>query len=84
MSHKVYNIEVYKHAGVPYGCIRLFWEGSSGFGQYDLVIETGSDNPDESYKLGIEGDSECMDCNGDKSFIKELLLSLVDSIDIVG
>lgn len=82
----VYNVEVYKNELCPNGCIRLFWEGDKGWGQYDLVVRSHSDEEfaPADYKLEIIGDSEYMDDNDDKSFLKHLLESLVNQIDVVG
>lgn len=55
--------------------IILHWSGADGYGQYALIANNEGNI--------IEGYSEYMDNNNDKSFIKELLLSLVDKIKIV-
>jgi hypothetical protein len=57
------------------GCIRIFWSASIGFGQYDLY-------KDEKGKW--HGDSECMDDNEDKDFIKKLLSLMFEELNISG
>lgn len=84
---EVYNVEVYKNEVCPNGAIRLFWQGDIGFGQYDLIIKTNDDNDDiendEDYQLKIFGDSEYVDDNK-KEFLKKLLISLLDSVEVIG
>lgn len=88
-SHIVYNMSIFKHEYCPHGGIRLYWEGDCGFGTYDLILddeperdEFGCPICNDDYKLDIKGYSECMDSNDDKKFLKQLLMSLADSIDI--
>lgn len=83
---EVYNAEIYKNENCPNGCLRLFWDGEEGFGQYDLIIRSTSkeEPPLSDYKLKINGYSEYMDDNEDKSFLKSLLDSLLSQIDIDG
>ncbi len=85
-KHEVWDIEVWKSEGAPNGCIRLSWDGEKGWGVYDLIIDSAPYdcmNPNPDHKLKIIGESESMDSNENKEFIKELLLSLVDSIEVV-
>jgi hypothetical protein len=58
---------------VHYGCLKIKWESDIGFGEYIIRIK-------EDGKL--EGDSETMDSNEDKEFIKKLLELLVDKMEI--
>jgi len=81
---EVTDISISKNELCPNGNIRLFWSGDNGWGQYDLTVESNNDGLNPDYKLKISGESEHMDTNTDKKFIKELLMSLVDSIEIVG
>lgn len=84
-KHVVWDIYVCKNENFPNGCITLSWDGKYGFGQYDLIIDSkpyDCFNPDPNHKLKIIARSEHMDNNDHKEFIKELLLSLVDSIEI--
>lgn len=56
-----------------YGCIRITWQSSIGFGTYDLwMTEDGK----------WHGDSETMDNNEDKDFLKKLLQLWVEKITI--
>lgn len=60
--------------------IDIEWSGDIGFGEYELVIH-GQDKDNPQMPI-IDGYSECMDSNENKSFIKQLLLSLVDQMEI--
>lgn len=77
---KIENIEVYpsltyKDSGFVHdGCIRIFWSSSIGFGQYDLWKDS---------KGNWCGDSECMDSQEDKDFIKKLLSLLAEKLIII-
>ena len=51
------NIRLYKD------CMYIGWSSDIGFGEYAISIDAGN----------ISGDSECMDNNEDKDFLKELL-----------
>jgi hypothetical protein len=53
--------------------MRIFWSSSIGFGQYDLWK-----NQDEKWY----GDSECMDSQDDKDFIKKLLALVAENLII--
>ena len=80
----VYDVKIYKHEYCPNGCIRIFWEGDKGFGQYDLLIETQADEEeDDNYELKIIGDSECMDYADNKEFLKSLFMAMLDKIEVV-
>jgi hypothetical protein len=55
------------------GCMRISWSSTIGFGTYDLY---------KDQKGKWHGDSECMDNNDDKDFIKKLLELLVEKLII--
>lgn len=76
----VHNAEIYKNEACPNGCLRLFWEGDKGVGQYDLIIRSNEDDDE----LKITGDSEYMDKGEDKVFLRSLFESLLDKIEIIG
>jgi hypothetical protein len=82
---EVYNAEIYKNENCPNGCLRLFWDGDEGFGQYDLVIESHSEEqfPPTDYELEITGDSEYVDDDNNKEFLKSLFYSLIEHIKII-
>ncbi len=54
--------------------IRIEWNSNQGFGQYDITYN----------KLTSEltGDSECMDNNEDKEFLKKLFSLIIEKIQI--
>lgn len=63
---------------VRFGChediniMRIEWSSDKGFGEYNLMFS----------KEGIIGDSEFMDSNNDKEFLKKLFLILIEKIQI--
>jgi hypothetical protein len=64
--------------------IRLHWSGAPGFGTYTLLFAMDYDyDKDDVYELKVTGESECMDDNEDKGYLKHLLLSLADKVEIV-
>ena len=71
---KISGLEVIQwREDVHYGCMKIKWESSIGFGEYTIRIkEDGS----------IEGDSEAMDSNDDKRFLKKLLELLLEKTQI--
>lgn len=54
--------------------IIISWQGNIGWGEYTLYKEKGSDQ--------WKGDSECMDRNEDKNFLKMLLEKFAESVDV--
>ena len=82
----VTDVAVFVNELCPYGGIRIYWDGDKGFGQYDLIVRSYYDeeSPPDNYKLKITGDSEYMDTNEDKSFLKSLVESLVNHIEVIG
>lgn len=64
------------------GFLRLYWSGDCGFGTYDICFNDYHQSENEEM-LNIEGFSENMDCNDDKSFLKMLLDNLIKKINIV-
>jgi hypothetical protein len=56
------NLEVYKIEPIKNG-LCICWNSSIGFGEYNIWIEEGGK---------ICGDSECMDNQDDKNFIRKL------------
>lgn len=57
-----------------YGFV-ISWDSDIGFGEYTVYKRTGSDE--------WCGDSEHMDNNEDKDFIKELMKLFIDKLNIV-
>ena len=55
--------------------IVISWDSNIGFGEYTIYKRTGSDK--------WCGDSEHMDNNEDKDFIKELMKLFIEKLDIV-
>lgn len=54
-------------------CLRIHWDSTIGFGNYTLVFkEDGT----------IEADSENMDSNTDKDFLKKLTELLIEKIKV--
>lgn len=56
--------------------IIIRWDSDIGFGEYTIYKEAGSDL--------WRAESEHMDSNDDKSFLKELLKSFVEKLEITG
>lgn len=50
------------------------WDSDIGFGEYTIYKGTDSEE--------WIGDSECMDCNEDKEFIKELMKLFIEKLVI--
>ncbi len=76
MSKEIYinNFEPFCNEG--YDGIVISWSKSGvGFGEYTIFRKTGADE--------WFADSECMDSNDDKSFIKELMDKFIDELKIV-
>ena len=57
-----------------YGAFGIDWSGDIGFGRYTVYIDENGN---------IFGESECLDSNENKSFLKALLEKLVEKIQIV-
>lgn len=68
-KHDVEVTDVY----VAENIVSIAWQGSTGFGTYDLVFKDDK----------IYGYSECMDKGDDKSFLKEVLNVLVEKVEVV-
>jgi hypothetical protein len=64
--------------------ISLLWSGDIGWGEYGLVINKNyNDEEDNSgYELEIYGDSECMDKGERKDFLRQLLMSIADKVEV--
>lgn len=63
------------------GLIRLYWESKEyGFGTYDISFNNSTE--DNISIKHLIGNSECMDNAEDKEFLKSLLSSLVEQIEI--
>lgn len=74
-----------------YAGIKLIWDGNIGFGEYTIYSEDKDkqglwvDMPEECQEYVYSkwnGKSEYMDSNDDKWFIKKLLESLVEQMEI--
>lgn len=65
--------------------ISLMWSGDIGWGEYGLVLNENYDEDKDNtgYELKILGDSECMDKGDRKDFLKQLLMSLVDKVEVI-
>ena len=57
-----------------YKGITIEWVGTNGWGEYTIFIADDK----------ISGDSECMDGNDDKRFLKALFDDILAQIDIMG
>lgn len=68
------NVEIFKNKATPHGTIRISWSSDIGFGQYELTLDENGI---------INADSECMDTNNDKSFLKKLLELLTENAVIL-
>ena len=66
------DVEVFSND--EYQGIRISWSGSPGFGEYTIYR---AKNSDKWY-----GDSECMDDNEDKSFLKKLFENFIEQMVI--
>ena len=73
------EVEVFQNKGKDIGkdyderVMILSWTGSIGFGEYTLYTD----------REGVwHGDSEHMDSNGDKSFIKLLLEKWIEKMEV--
>ena len=69
------DIEVFKNE--EYQGIKLLWQGNIGFGEYTIYQST--DDPNK-----WKADSECMDYQNNKWFLKKILESLIDNVEITG
>ena len=72
-----------------YAGIKLLWSGNIGFGEYEIYSKNSDREPmyddcpeDEYMYINWAGQSECMDSQDDKWFIKLLLESLVNKMRI--
>lgn len=54
------------------GSIRIEWDGTNGFGEYTIFVSGDK----------ITADSECMDGNDDKMFLRALFDDIISQIDI--
>lgn len=72
---KINNVEVESFRNSDeIDVIILSWQGNIGWGEYTLYKEKDSDQ--------WKGDSECMDSNEDKSFLKMLLDKFVENVNV--
>lgn len=67
ISLEVRNIITHSSGG-----IRIEWNSSLGFGQYDLQVREGK----------IVADSESMDSGEDKDFLRKLLSLIADKAEV--
>ncbi len=70
---KIDNVEAFESAEGE-GRIRISWIGDIGWGEYTLWQEEGV----------WYADSECLDNNNDKEFIRKLLNKFIEQIIIKG
>jgi hypothetical protein len=76
MSNKEINVEVYDVETFEEGDgIVLKWGGNIGWGEYTLYYNPNTDK--------WMGDSEYMDKNDDKKFLRKLLDSFIDQVEII-
>lgn len=73
MDKEKVEVEI-DHIGVYDGWIRIFWSGNIGFGQYDISFDKDGN---------IRAESEYMDDNEDKWFLKMLLDKIVEKVEVV-
>lgn len=68
---KIEEVWIRQHEHCPDGVIGFDWSSDAGFGRYELIMD----------KDGmLHAQSEHMDNNQDKTFIKALLEKLLDKI----
>ena len=72
MTVRVDGVEPFKNEW--FEGFTIYWSGNIGFGQYTIYRSNGSEE--------WCGDSECMDSNDDKWFIKRLLSDFVSQLEI--
>lgn len=60
--------EVHAFSNEKYNGLKISWSGDIGFGEYTITFNGKN----------IHADSECMDDNNDKNFLKALLEDLVN------
>ena len=70
------------------GAIIFEWSGAMGFGEYvihNIPLETRETpwGTEEVSKYKLEADSEHMDSQDRKEFIRNLLMRMVDQIEVV-
>ncbi|WP_027399043.1 hypothetical protein [Anaerovorax odorimutans] len=84
MNANIYKIEVDKNSRCPFGFIRLFWDKGDLSGHYDLLLgESYYDKNSDNFKQKLIGMSDEMDNENNKSFLKELLDSILINIKII-
>ena len=66
------NLEVRNIITHSSGGIRIEWNSSLGFGQYDIQVREGK----------IVADSESMDSGEDKDFLRKLLSLIADKAEV--
>ena len=66
------NLSIYKIEPIKNG-LCIYWDSSIGFGEYNIWVEEDG---------RICGDSECMDSQDDKDFIRKLLELIADQMTI--
>lgn len=66
------NLEVRNIITHSAGGIRIEWTSDLGFGQYDIQVRGGK----------IVANSETMDSNEDKEFLRKLLSLIADKADV--
>lgn len=76
---KLDELDIVVDAVIPfknekYDGICIKWYGNIGFGEYNLYKENEED--------GWHGDSECMDTNDDKAFLKLLMDKFIEQVKI--
>lgn len=68
---EIKEVWIRQHEVCPNGVIGIEWSSDAGFGRYELIMEEDG---------MLHAQSECMDSNEDKKFIKALLDKLLDKI----
>ena len=78
------SLEVTDIVGLKDGVIIRWSSPDIGFGEYTIHTKVKRNQLGFAEdKILIEGDSECMDSNEDKSFLKALLSKMIEQISIV-
>ena len=84
-KHENYDsVEITDVIGLENGFIIRWASPEIGFGEY--TIHTKAERNEFGFATGdieLEGDSEYMDCNDDKAFLKALLDKLLEKINII-
>ena len=78
------SLEITDMVGIENGFVIRWASPEIGFGEYAIYAKANrNDFGFAEDEVLIEGDSECMDANEDKTFLKTLFEKLLERIDII-